>query len=76
MTRGLLKTVCPLIQPYHCWIYTPKRSWRKKTCTKIFIAVLFVVAKKMENEGISIDWGMAEDIVVSDGDGILLYSKE
>ena len=30
----------------------------------------------MEIEGMPFNWGMAEQIVVSDGDGILLCSKE
>ena len=30
----------------------------------------------MENEGMSFNWGMAEQIVVYVGDGILLCSKE
>ena len=38
--------------------------------------MLFVVAKKLENERVSIDWGMAEQIVVAVGDGILLRQKE
>ena len=54
----------------------PKEIIRKKTCAKIFIAVLFVVAKKLENKGMSFNWGMAEQIVISVGDGILLCSKE
>ena len=29
----------------------PKEVINKTTCTKIFIAALFVVAKKLENEG-------------------------
>ena len=50
----------------------PKEVIWKKTCTKIFIVMLFVVAKKLENEGVSINWGMDEQIVVSVSDGILL----
>ena len=54
----------------------PKEIIGKTTCINIFIAALFVVAKKMENEEISLDWGMAEKTVVYDGDGILLCCKE
>ena len=50
----------------------PKEVINKMTCTKIFIATLFVVAKKLENEGMPFNWGMAEQIVVSTGDGIPL----
>ena len=50
----------------------PKEIIRKKTCEKIFLAALFVVAKKLENEGMPFNWGMAEQIVVSVGDGILV----
>ena len=32
--------------------------------------------KKLENEGMPFNWGMAEQIVVYVGDRILLYSKE
>ena len=32
--------------------------------------------KKLENEDMSSNWGMAEQIVVYVGDGILLCSKE
>ena len=45
-------------------------------CTKIFIAAIFALAKKTENEGMPFNWGMAERIVVYGGDGILLCSKE
>ena len=43
---------------------------RKKTCTKISVAQLFVVANphhppKWENEGIPFYWAMAEPVVVS-----------
>ena len=54
----------------------PKEILNKMTFTKIFIAALFVVTKKLENEGMSFNWGMAEQIVVYVGDGILLCSKE
>ena len=53
----------------------PKEIIDKTTCTKIFIAALFVVAK-LENEGMPFNWGMAEQIVLSAGDGILLCPKE
>ena len=32
------------------------------TCVKIVIAALFMVAKKLENEGMSFNWVMAEQI--------------
>ena len=54
----------------------PKEIIGKMTCTKIFIATLFTMAKKLEIEGMFFNWGMAKQIVVSVGDGILLYSKE
>ena len=54
----------------------PKEIIGKMTCIKIFIATLFVVAKKMENEGMSFNWEMAEQIVIYVGDRILLCSKE
>ena len=54
----------------------PKEIREKTTCTKIFIAALFVVAKKLENEGMSFNWGIVKQTVVSVGDGILLCSKE
>ena len=54
----------------------PKEIIGEKTCIKIFRAELFVVARKLENEGMSFNWRMAEQIVVYAGDGILLCSKE
>ena len=70
-------TLCLLIQPCHCWVYNPKEIIRKKTCTKIFIAALFVAAKKLEDEGIfQLNWGMTEQIVVYAGDGIVPSWKE
>ena len=51
----------------------PKEVINKMTCTKIFIAALFVVAK---NWKLPFNWGMAEQIVVYGGDGILLCGKE
>ena len=54
----------------------PKEIIGKMTFTKIFIATLFVVAKKLENERMPFNWGMAEQIVVYVGDGILLCGKE
>ena len=53
----------------------PKEMIGKMTCTKIFIAALFVVAKKMENKGMPFNWGKAKQIVAYVGDGILLCSK-
>ena len=50
----------------------PKEVINKTTCTKIFIAALFVVAKKLENEGMPFNWGMPEQFVVYVGDRILL----
>ena len=38
---------------------------------RLFESALFVVAKKMENEGMSFNWGVPEQIVVYVGDGIL-----
>ena len=44
-------------------------------CPKVFIMILFVVANKLQKVSVSIDWRMAEQIVVSHDDGILLYSE-
>ena len=33
-----------MIQPYHCWVCTPKEIISEKTSAKIFLAALFVVA--------------------------------
>ena len=38
----------------------PKEIIGKKICTKIFIAVLFMVAKKNGKRGMPFNWGMAE----------------
>ena len=45
----------------------PKEIIGKTTCTKIFCG-----GKELENDGMSFNWGMAKQIVVSVGDGILL----
>ena len=47
----------------------PKEIIRKKTCTKIFLAALFVVAKNWKTRVCPSIWGMAEQIVVYAGDG-------
>ena len=54
----------------------PKEIIGKMTCTKIFIAALFVVAKNWKVRELEFNWGMAKQIVVCVGDGILLCSKE
>ena len=46
----------------------PKEVIDKTTCTKIFIAA-HCGGKKLENEGMPFNWGMAEQIVVYVGDG-------
>ena len=50
----------------------PKEAISKTTCTKIFIAALFVAGKNWKNEGTPFHWGKAEQIMVNVGDGILL----
>ena len=47
----------------------PKEILRKNTCAKIFLAVLFVVAKNWKTR--VCPSGMAEQIVVYAGDGIV-----
>ena len=49
----------------------PKEIIRKTTCTKIFIAVIFVVVKNWKMRGCPL-WGMAEQVVVFVSNGILL----
>ena len=44
-------------------------------CKNIFSCTL-CSGKKLVNKGLPFNWGMAEQIVVSAGDGILLCSKE
>ena len=46
----------------------------KVTCTKIFISCTLSGGKTLEKEGMSFNWGMAEQIVVYVGHGILLSS--
>ena len=70
--QGAIKDCLPLDAAIPLLDLYPKEIIDKTTCTKIFIAALFVVAKKLENEGMSFNWGMVEQIVVSVGDGILL----
>ena len=54
----------------------PKVIIGKKDLYKNIYSHTFCGGKKMENEGMSFNWGMAEQVVVSAGDGILLYPKE
>ena len=74
--KRALKTCLPFDPAIPFLGLYPKEIIRKKTCTKIFLAVLFLVGKKLENEDMPFNWGMAEQIVVYAGDGILLCSKE
>ena len=52
----------------------PKKK-KGPTCTKIFLAS-FCGVKELEIEAMSISWGMAEQIVVYDSDGIPLCYRE
>ena len=49
---------------------------KSPTCTNIFIAALFVVAIKVEIEGMPINWGMTEQVVVYECNEILLCYKK
>ena len=49
----------------------PKEIIRKMMYKNIYSHTL-CGGKKLENERVSINWGMAEQIVAPDGDGILL----
>ena len=39
------KQNCLMTQQSHCWAYTPRKSEVKETCTPVFIAALFTVAR-------------------------------
>ena len=64
-----------LIQPYHCWVCTPKTSKEKDVCKNISSCAL-CSGKKVENKGMHFNWGMAEKIMGYAGDGIILCPKE
>ena len=55
--------------------FVPQRDKEKDSYKNIY-SLAFCGGKKLENEGVSLNWGMDEQIVVSVGDGILLCSKE
>ena len=56
--------------------FIPQRGHRKNNLYKNIYSCTLCGGKKLENEGMPFNWGMAEQIVIYDGDGILLYSKE
>ena len=34
-----------MTQQSHCWAYTPRKPESKETCTPVFIAALFIIAR-------------------------------
>ena len=34
-----------MTQKSHCWVYTPRKPEMKDTCTPMFIAALFIIAR-------------------------------
>ena len=80
---------CELIQPFwkaiwnyaqralkDCLPFDPERDHREKDLNKNIYSCALCGGKKLENKGMSFDWGITEQIVVSVGDGIVLCSKE
>ena len=55
--------------------FVPQRDHREKDLYKNIFRYTICGGKKLENEGMTFNWGMAEQIVVYAGDGILLCSK-
>ena len=39
------KQNCHMTQQSHCWAYTPRKPELKDTCTPVFIAALFTIAR-------------------------------
>ena len=56
--------------------FVPQRDHKEKDLCKNIFSCTLCSGKKLENEGMPFNWGMAEQIVVYAGDGILLCSKE
>ena len=71
-----IKDCLPLIPAIPVLCLYPKGIIGKTTCTKNIYSRTLCGGKELENEGMSFNWGMAKQIVVSLGDGILLCSKE
>ena len=44
-TQTHVHRVSDAIQPSHCWVYTPRKPELKDTCTPMFIAALFIIAR-------------------------------
>ena len=55
--------------------FIPQRDHRKNNLYKNIYRHTLCDGKKLENEGMPSNWEMAEQIVVSFGDGMLLCSK-
>ena len=71
MSIFFLVLVVQLIRPKEMRGRKSLLIFLKDLYKNIYSYVLFG-HKKLENEGMPFNWGMAEQIVVSDGDGILL----
>ena len=56
--------------------FVPQRDNKEKYVYKNIYRYTLCGGKKLENGGISFNWGMAKQTVVSVGDGILLCSME
>ena len=54
----------------------PQRGHKQKDLQKNIHSCTFCGSKKLEKEGMPFNWGMAEQIVVYGGDGILLCGEE
>ena len=51
-----------MIQSYHCWVLS-QRDHKEKDLYKNIYSCIFCSGKKLENEGMPFNWGMAEQIV-------------
>ena len=56
--------------------FVPQRNHKEKDLRKNIFSCALCSGKKLENEDMPFNWGMAEQIVVYDGDGILMCWKE
>ena len=56
--------------------FIPQRDQRENNLNKNIYSHTLCGGKKLENEGMPFNWGMAEQIVVYVGDGILLCPKD
>ena len=72
MLKRAIKDCLPFDPAIALLLYIPQRDHRENNLYKNIHSHTLCGRKKSENEGMSFNWGMAEQVLVSVGDGILL----